>query len=348
MKTEELKEYLGIVVDMEQNIFLQKRLISNMEDEIRRLKIPTEYADPDKPVSPKELNGSKKGGSGYFLMGAIFLFVPAFFVAPLIYVLFAVLFNTISDSNPMVLMLTIWAILSTIWAVYYFNSNKKSADEKEAKYIMELKKYQKAINDNMKKRQQDETERKVKTMLLQSQRTEAVKSLISSTEVLNMAYEKNIIFPKYRNLVMVCSLYEYICAGRCNTLEGHEGAYNILETEIRLDRIVSQLDRVIKQLEQIKQNQFMLYSAIQSSNQCLSQIVDSTNHMASQLDDFYNGATPLNDQIAELNARIAELQARSALTAYHTERTQKELAYMNRMDYLSGRNDDVFWNHPPV
>lgn len=346
MKTEELKEYLGIVVDLEQNIFLQKRLISNMEDEIRRLKIPTEYADPDKPVSPKELNGSKKSGSGYFLMGAILLFVPAFFVALLIYVLFALFLNTIND--PMVLILTIWAILSTIWAAYYFNSNKKSADEKEAKYLMELKKYQKAINDNMKKRQQDETERKVKTTLLQSQRTDVIKSLISSTETLKTVYEKNIIFPKYRNLVMVCSLYEYICAGRCDTLEGHEGAYNILETEIRLDRIVSQLDQVIARLEQIQQNQFMLYSAIQNSNQRLSQIMDSTSRMASRLDDFYNGATPLNNQMAELNARIAELQASSALTAYHTERTQKELAYMNRMDYLAGRNDDVFFNHPPV
>lgn len=345
MKTKELKEYLGIVVDLEQNIFLQERLVSNMEDEIGRLKIPAEYADPDKPVSSKELNRNIKSDTGYFLMGAIFLFVPAFFIALLIYVIY-VLFNGYSD--PMVFVLTTWAILSTIWAVYYFNSNKKSAGEAEAKHLMELKKYQKAVNENMKKRQQDEAERKVKTTLLQSQRTDVIRSLISSTETLKTVYEKNIIFPKYRNLVMVCSLYEYICAGRCDTLEGHEGAYNILETEIRLDRIVSQLDQVIAHLEQIQQNQFMLYSAIQNSNQRLSQIMDSTSRMASRLDDFYNGATPLNNQMAELNARIAELQASSALTAYHTERTQKELAYMNRINYLSGRNDDVFFNHPPV
>ena len=66
---------------------------------------------------------------------------------------------------------------------------------------------------------------------------------------------------------MVCSLYEYIRAGRCTELEGHEGAYNILETEIRLDRIILQLDKVVAQLEQIKHTQFMLYSAVQESNQ---------------------------------------------------------------------------------
>ena len=180
-----------------------------------------------------------------------------------------------------------------------------------------------------------------------------------SAERLQIIYQKNIIFQKYRNLTMVSSLYEYICAGRCIELEGHEGAYNILETEIRLDHIILQLDKVIAQLEQIKQNQFMLYSAVQKCNQWLGLIMGEIRQMAVGLTDFYSSSiqnsirlnaqvAELNSQNAQLNAHIAELQATSALTAYHTERTQKELAYMNRMDYLSGRNDDVFWNHPPV
>ena len=147
---------------------------------------------------------------------------------------------------------------------------------------------------------------------------------------------------------MVCSLYEYICAGRCTELEGHEGAYNIIETEIRLDHIILQLDKVIAQLEQIKNNQFMLYSAVQESNHRASLIQRDLDCMAGSLDGLYTTTAQLNANAAQLNARITELQETSALTAYHTERTQKELAYMNRMDYLSGRNDNVFWNHPPV
>mgnify|MGYP001864484039 FL=1 len=79
-------------------------------------------------------------------------------------------------------------------------------------------------------------------------------------------YDKNIIFPKYRRLPLVCSLYEYFCSGRCSTLEGHEGAYNILEMEIRLDRIITQMDMVITRLESIRDGQYVLYSAIQDSN----------------------------------------------------------------------------------
>ena len=194
---------------------------------------------------------------------------------------------------------------------------------------------------------------------MESQRDEVKKKLDISEERLQTIYQKNFIFPKYRNLVMVCSLYEYICAGRCTELEGHEGAYNILETEIRLDRIISQLDKVIAQLEQIKQNQFMLYSAVQECNQRLGLIMGSIRQMVVDLNDFCScsiqNSIQLNSQVAELNsqntqlnAHIAELKKTSALTAYHVERTQKELAYMNRMDYLSGRNDSVFWNQPPI
>ena len=167
----------------------------------------------------------------------------------------------------------------------------------------------------------------------------------TSRETLSKIYDKNIIFPKYRNLVMVCSLYEYICASRCTTLEGHEGAYNILEMEIRLDRIITQLDKVIAQLNAIQSNQFILYSAIQESNRQSALLLESTNHMADQLQSLGNC---LDTQSTQFQAQISNLQKSSALTAYHAERTQKELHYMNRMDYLTGRNDGVFFNQPPM
>lgn len=38
----------------------------------------------------------------------------------------------------------------------------------------------------------------------------------------------------------------------------------------------------------------------------------------------------------------------SAIVAYSTERVAKELNYMNRMNYLVGRNDETFFNLPPM
>lgn len=195
-------------------------------------------------------------------------------------------------------------IIPIIWVIYCVSEGKaeiKGDDARHSEYLRkmeifqrETQDYQATIEANALKRKQDEKTRQAKAILLLREREEIEKSLEASKRNLQAAYEKNIIFPKYRNLVMVCSLYEYICAGRCDTLEGHEGAYNILETEIRLDRIIIQLDKVITQLEKIQQNQFILYSAIQKSNQRNSQIIDSTSYMASRLDDFCSNSLQLN------------------------------------------------------
>lgn len=167
-------------------------------------------------------------------------------------------------------------------------------------------------------------------------------------------------------MVMVCSLYEYVCAGRCDALEGHEGAYNLLETEIRLDKIVTRLDNVIEMLGRIQQNQYMVYSAIQDANRQSAKILESTYQMADQLQaiqtsnqkmlggiqaDMQKSVLTAERQSAsmiQMTQQLSALQATSTLTAYQAERTQKELHYMNRMNYLSGKNDDVFFNLPPM
>lgn len=364
MQTAELKEYLGIVVDMEENIYLQQKLKSNIEKRIEQLKIPRIFQDPVAPEKPTDHGCDKaaiiKTNFIFDVIGCIVLFFVSAIGVLLIGGAIGFLFYGDFEGADKVqnLLAPLIVIIPIIWVIYCVSDTKaliKRNDARHSEYLREMEVFQRETQDyqatieaNTLKRKQDEKTRQAKAILLLREREEIEKTLEASKRHLQEAYEKNIIFPKYRNLVMVCSLYEYICAGRCDTLEGHEGAYNILETEIRLDRIIIQLDKVITQLEKIQQNQFILYSAIQKSNQRISQIIDSTSYMASRLDDFYSNSLQLNSQAAELTTRIAELQQNSALAAYHAERTQKELAYMSRMDYLSGRNDDVFFNHPPV
>lgn len=384
MSTEELKEYLGIVVDMEESIFVKKNICQEIDQEIEKLKIPRKFSDPTKPLAPlpPQPKEPKQNVLPYSIMRIIGTCIGQFFAIGLITTVITGYYAMFVGIAPREVSwpVSFSLIIPIAWVVHCIRKNKAISCENEkkkaeseieyrdalkkyqedlAQYQKTLKQHQKSLNENQLKRQQDEIERQLKTAFLESQRDEVKKKLDISEERLQTIYQKNFIFPKYRNLVMVCSLYEYICAGRCTELEGHEGAYNILETEIRLDRIISQLDKVIAQLEQIKQNQFMLYSAVQECNQRLGLIMGSIRQMVVDLNDFCScsiqNSIQLNSQVAELNsqntqlnAHIAELKKTSALTAYHVERTQKELAYMNRMDYLSGRNDSVFWNQPPI
>lgn len=162
----------------------------------------------------------------------------------------------------------------------------------------------------------------------------------SSKYLLMKAYESNIIFPKYRNWVMVCSLYEYICAGRCDCLEGRDGAYNILEMEIRLDKIITQLDCIIENLDAIKNNQYILFTAIEESRKVSNKILDSVYDAVDSLQDIAQQSRKQTEQ-------IEKIRQNSLISTYCAEQTQRELHYMNRMNYFSGNYDDVFDNLPP-
>lgn len=106
--------------------------------------------------------------------------------------------------------------------------------------------------------------------------TEGIQSMFANTEqTLNTFYNKNIIFPKYRNLAAISSFYEYLQSGRCSALEGHEGAYNIFEEEIRMNTIITKLDDIIDRLDEISSNQTMLYNAINQSNNNSKRIYQS-------------------------------------------------------------------------
>ena len=91
---------------------------------------------------------------------------------------------------------------------------------------------------------------------------ELVKSQIKCK---NELYTSGIVYGKYRDLVALSSFYEYLLAGRCTSLEGSDGAYNIYEGEIRSDLIISKLSDVVESLEEIKKNQYMVYTQLHSA-----------------------------------------------------------------------------------
>lgn len=341
MQANELREYLGIVVDMEKNIFLQNRMIASLRPKISALGHKNEYAKPIKPVKP----GEPMTVHNWWI-------IPVYILASIIccFLCFEVLLDSflsyiLAPIIPGCLIGAVVTLCKNIKGSYDKASIKTEWEEKYKQDIVEYEiykaKYERLVAEDNKRLQAEYMEQAVlRDALAQLQAQNA-----ESRSTLAKIYDKNIIYPKYRNLPMVCSLYEYLCTGRCSQLEGHEGGYNILEMEIRLDRIIVQLDRVIASLNAIEQNQFMLYSAIQESNQIAEKIYASTQDMATHLQTLQEQNAIQGDAII---AEIQQAKKASAVTAYHTERVQKELAYLNRMNYYSGRNDSTFFNLPPT
>lgn len=343
MDTADLKEYLSIIVDLEKNRYLQEKLIGGLRQKISWLGIPAQLTMPTAP--------GKKTGIGIefiiglissLLVGAIAAFILAW---PL--TLIWTWIPVVPESHLNITIRAIGSIIAILFFIFYLYAMcaGKVADTKaQTKYEKDYAEYQYAV-----KRDRDrlvrETQQKA---LLEDSLGKLEKRKADTEELLSKAYALDIIYPKYRTLTMVCSLYEYICSGRCTTLgenevSGSKGAYNILEEEIRLDRIILKLDQILIKLDEIKSTQYMLYAAVNEGNNRSAQIMSSIEQLYSELERRSLGQENLNQQ-------LEVLQKNSALTAYNTERIEKELAYMNRMNFYAGKYDNagMFRRRPPV
>lgn len=136
-----------------------------------------------------------------------------------------------------------------------------------------------------------------------SYRIEEIKKYyIETNSALEKLYSANIIYEKYRNMIAVGMFCEYFDSGRCTSLEGHEGAYNIFENEIRQNIIIDKLDVIITKLEKIAQNQYMIYHSIQDSNRKIqemsNEILSSSQSIQQnqKVIEYYNSITAKNTE----------------------------------------------------
>ena len=174
--------------------------------------------------------------------------------------------------------------------------------------------------------------------ILDGEVAQTMELLQKSIAARNELYAAGIIFGKYQNAVALSSFYEYLMSGRCEKLEGTNGAYNLYESEVRANRVIEQLDTVIDSLNQIKANQYMMYSAMCSMKQELTQLNDTMNSALSAIYNIENSASDAVIQlegISQIGTTIAKnsdvIAHNTAATAYYAE---KNAELTNAMGYL--------------
>lgn len=124
----------------------------------------------------------------------------------------------------------------------------------------------------------------------------------------------NIVFPKYLDILALSTIYEYILVGRCTGLTGPNGAYNLYESELRQNIIISKLDVVIEKLEDIKQNQYMAY-------QMLSDINSNLDNIGSKMDTAIDSLNRIDNTANKIYQTTEDIKEISEVTAYNTAKT---------------------------
>lgn len=114
--------------------------------------------------------------------------------------------------------------------------------------------------------------------------------------LLQQYYNLGYIYPSYRGMVPICTIYQYFESGRCSCLEGHEGAYNLYENELRMNLILSKLDDIIYRLDDISRNQMVLAQEIKRIDSKISEISKSLDSIEANttVSRYLNGITAAN------------------------------------------------------
>lgn len=144
-------------------------------------------------------------------------------------------------------------------------------------------------------------------------------------------YDCGIIFMKYHNLVAISTFYEYLMSGRCTSLEGANGAYNIYEAEVRANTIIDQLNGVLESLEKVKENQYMIYQSIQRVNSNLYRLEDSMNTMSKSLEHIDAKAQTMTGYMEKIAKNSDVIAHNTSVTAHYSKITAEltnALGYM--------------------
>lgn len=268
MTKQELIDYLKKVVELEKSCYEQDSILKNLDAESENIRNSIVYNEkPPKPLLEPDY--------------LVFLLVSSLLVL-LIFMMFIITGteNFFSGDNYKSIIGTIIVVSCLIGGI----SNSILSKLKYRKLLISYK--QEVHNINLLNEKID-VESDTKQQHLKSESDEIQKSLSDTRQVLNEYYDLNIIYPKYRDMASVSNILEYLLSGRCDDLTGRDGAYNLLEDDIKFGIIVNKFDDIIGSLEVIKRNQHYLFTAISEANisiQNLSErIIESSYRMEAKL-----------------------------------------------------------------
>lgn len=151
-------------------------------------------------------------------------------------------------------------------------------------------------------------------MFCDSEIEEVKEKIIELIKQKKQLHSLGVIFPKYLDYVPLVTILEYFESGRCETLKGAAGAYNIYENELRQNIIIDKLDKVISELESIKQNQFLLYTVLDDIN-------NGVKNLSTQFQEIMVWANEATKSLESSAQSLHRIEQSTAAAAYYSAKT---------------------------
>lgn len=276
LSTQNYIAYMNKVKDLEVSCFQQQRLCDGLNDRIKKctnnVAVWSQEVSAPRPKRKKTIGRSV----GHLFMPIVIGILGAMIGVALWYISLLMLFipSFLFDfdldwwsehSEVMAIICALLGVIITIWI--------RTSDDRDTKkqYLSDIQKY-----DNMQKQLQPNII-SAKQMIpeLRSKLQTSQQLLLRTRRILQDTYNMDYIYPKYRNIVAICTILEYLESGRCASLTGANGAYNLYENELRANIIIGKLSDIGEKLDQISDNQHLLADVVSSSVKRTNRILNS-------------------------------------------------------------------------
>lgn len=265
MNVSDLREYLDSVVRLETICYTDKFILTRFKEACDFIGVPFTFLMPTKPAQRKTCY--------------IPIIVTGLLVTALTLYL-AIAVKTLSSSmRIMSALVGIFAIAYTLISIVQETKKVKLSQAAMEDYEVKLNKYNEGVEKDRLRVQQEQSK---KYIFIRDCELLSARHAIDS-ELLNKLYDADIIFPKYRNFLMVSVLHEYISTGRCEKLEGAGGAYDMLEKDIASGKVLVDMARLEANPEIAKDNQYIVYRIITRAIKLSDEIVSEERRIVSEL-----------------------------------------------------------------
>lgn len=297
-----IKHYLEGAKNIEASAFTQKTIIHKLQDEVNSMDFRKK--EFYKPYLQKKRPAIHSAGE--FLKIVLKSFIIPLFI--FIAWLYPIATTDKLTTKATFIFNCILTLAATAVITFLVISKKCAAVSSE--YAKNKKRYE----EEMKKYEDDiqAEEARLKSLndkkdYIISQGRELVSGYNNTKSSLKQYYNScSLIYPKYHNMIAVTQILEYLDSGRCSCLTGPDGAYNLYESELRMNQIIGNLDLIVDSLEQIKTTQFMMYRELQKANDIAERIAQSVDDAASSLASIHRSSavTAYNSQVMAANSEI--------------------------------------------
>ena len=152
---------------------------------------------------------------------------------------------------------------------------------------------------------------------------------------LEKLYARDIVYGRFRNIVAVSQILEYLEMGLCEELTGPNGAYAQYMLDVRTDRICDSIDSLKKAMQN------MMSQVLISQNQIIGEIRKTNDNMVDLKSSLRNEISDIKDQVGIAIKTAEQTNARIDSTNHHLQVANSKIGQMNNILSASAHNQYI-------